>query len=264
MEDPNFHLQGIVREKDELCDFEGPLSLILLLLQKNKIEIRDIVISDILDQYLAWLDTMQQMDLEVTSEFIQMASYLLLIKTKVLLTDDKEEVSELEALIQSLEQLRSKDSLAAVRQVMPALGEAYRTGALICSKMPEPLAHTAMDYQYHHDPVELLQALLSMFTATGEKPADNDALVKAIPHRIIYSVRDKTAHILSSLKERDFTLSELYSQCSTRSELVATFMAVLELCSLGSISVSLSEETAEYSIRFTGGDIDEILEKIED
>lgn len=264
MEDPNFHLEGIVREKDELHDFEGPLSLILLLLQKNKIEIRDLVVSDILEQYLAWLDTMQKLDLEVTSEFVQMASYLLLIKTKMLLTDDKEEVSELEMLMQSLEQLRSKDSLAAVRQVMPLLGEAYKTGAYIYSKQPEPLPHVALDYQYQHDPVELLQALLRMFTATGEKPSESDALVRAIPHRIVYSVRDKTAHILSCLKEREITLSELYTQCASRSELVATFMAVLELCSLGSISVLPVEESSDYSIQFSGGDIDEILEKIEE
>ena len=58
MENPNFYLEGIVREKDSVQDFEGPLSLILMLLQKNKIEIRELRISDILDQYLEFLDRM--------------------------------------------------------------------------------------------------------------------------------------------------------------------------------------------------------------
>ena len=62
MENPNFHLEGIVRERNELQDFEGPLSLSLMLLSKNKIEIRDLKISDILDQYLAYLERMQSMD----------------------------------------------------------------------------------------------------------------------------------------------------------------------------------------------------------
>ena len=53
MENPNYHLAGVIRDKDEMQDFEGPLSLILMLLQKNKIEIRDLKIADILDQYLA-------------------------------------------------------------------------------------------------------------------------------------------------------------------------------------------------------------------
>jgi len=65
MENPNFFLEGIVKEKNELQDFEGPLSLILMLLSKNKIEIRDIRISEILDQYLDYLDKMQSMDMEV-------------------------------------------------------------------------------------------------------------------------------------------------------------------------------------------------------
>ena len=71
MENPNFFLEGIVKEKNELQDFEGPLSLILMLLSKNKIEIRDIRISEILDQYLDYLDKMQSMDMEVASEFVQ-------------------------------------------------------------------------------------------------------------------------------------------------------------------------------------------------
>ena len=67
MENPNFYLEGVVRDKSEMQDFEGPLSLILMLLSKNKIEIRDIVISDILDQYLAYLDEMQSMEFAAPS-----------------------------------------------------------------------------------------------------------------------------------------------------------------------------------------------------
>ena len=94
MENPSFFLEGVVKEKNELQDFEGPLSLILMLLSKNKIEIRDIKISEILDQYLEYLAQMQSMDLEIASEFVQMASHLLYIKTKTLLTSDDEEVSD--------------------------------------------------------------------------------------------------------------------------------------------------------------------------
>ena len=90
MENLSFHLEGIVREKDSQQDFEGPLSLILMLLQKNRIEIRDLKISDILDQYLDYLDRMQHMDLEVASEFVQMASHLLYLKTRTLLAAEEE------------------------------------------------------------------------------------------------------------------------------------------------------------------------------
>ena len=91
MSDPTFRLEGVVHERDSLADFEGPLSLILQLLSKNKIEIRDISVSEILDQYLAYLDEMQRMDLEVASEFLEMASRLVYIKTVMLLPRHEEE-----------------------------------------------------------------------------------------------------------------------------------------------------------------------------
>ena len=73
-----------------MVDFEGPLSLILLLLSKNKIEIRDIPIAEITDQYLEYLNAMEKLDLDIASEFVQMASYLLYIKTRMMLTEEKE------------------------------------------------------------------------------------------------------------------------------------------------------------------------------
>ena len=84
-QEPSYHLEGVIRTRDEMEDFTGPLDLILMLLSKNKIEIRDIQISLLLDQYLEYLRMMEQMDLEIASEFVQMASYLLYIKTKMLL-----------------------------------------------------------------------------------------------------------------------------------------------------------------------------------
>ena len=136
-ENPQYHLQGIVREKDSMQDFEGPLSLILMLLQKNKIEIRDLKISDILDQYLDYLVRMQKMDLDIASEFVQMASHLLYLKTRELLTTE-EEVSELELLMESLEQLQAKERFSVLSGVIPEMKKASETGLLYFSKLPEP------------------------------------------------------------------------------------------------------------------------------
>ena len=263
MEDPNFYLEGILHEKEELKDFEGPLSLILMLLQKNKIEIRDIRISEILDQYLEYLNKMQEMDLEIASEFVRMASYLLYIKTKTLLSGD-EEVSELEALIESLETLKCKDALTAVREVAPMLGNAYRQGALIYSRSPEPAPAVSKEYTYTHEPVELLKALLNIFRSTDEKPPEMTGISQAIPQRIVYSIRSKSRQILDRLRLRNISLNELYRECRSRSELVATFISVLELCSMGSLVVSVSRRGDGYDLSFAGGDIDEILEQIEE
>ena len=103
LENPVFKLEKVVRTRseEEMQDFEGPLDLILFLLGKNKMEIQDISISQILDQYLAWLEARQRLDLEVASEFITMASHLMYIKTRMLLSiEDEEAQSEMDALIQ--------------------------------------------------------------------------------------------------------------------------------------------------------------------
>lgn len=262
MENPNFHLEAVIRDRDEMQDFEGPLSLILMLLQKNKIEIRDIKIAEILDQYLAYLAEMQRMDLEIASEFVQMAAHLLYIKTRTLLTNEEEEVSELEVLMQSLEQLKAKDVLTALRQVTPELKKASELGLLYYAKLPEPLPKVKGEYEYRHKPVELLRALRAVWSRGVKTPEDEDTISRAIPKRIVYSIRDKSRQILQMLRGGPSTLEALYLGCRSRSEVVATFVSVLELCSMGSIRVERGEE--QYSVSFVGGELDDILEKIVD
>ena len=262
MENPSFFLEGVVREKNELTDFEGPLSLILMLLSKNKIEIRDISISDILDQYLDYLDKMQQMDLEIASEFVQMAAHLLYIKTRMLLTQE-EEVSELEVLLQSLEQLKAKDTYAAVQQVTPELKKASELGLLYYAKLPEPLPKTTREYEYRHEPVDLLKALYSIYSRGGRPTEQEDSISAAIPRRIVYSVRSTSRQILERLRRGGAGLRELYAECASRSEVVATFVSVLELCSMGSIRIARTRD-GDYRVSFAGGDMEEILEKIEE
>ena len=258
MENPSFFLEGVVKEREDMRDFEGPLSLILMLLSKNKIEIRDIRISDILDQYLEYLHKMESMDLEIASEFVQMASHLLYIKTKTLLSGE-EEVSELEVLMASLEQLKCKDIYAEIQKISPQLKAASELGLLYYTKLPEPLPAEEKVYEYRHEPVDLLKALHGMFSRGGRSAAAEESF-EAIPKRIVYSVRSKSRQILSLLRSGSIRLAELYSGCKSRGELIAAFISVLELCSMGSISIDRSGE--DYSLSFVGGDMDEILEKI--
>ncbi len=259
MENPNFHLEGIVRDKNEMQDFEGPLSLILQLLAKNRIEIRDISISDILDQYLAWMAQMQSMDLEIASEFVQMASHLLYIKTRTLLAGE-EEVSELEVLKSSLEQLRARDVFASLQKVLPQLRNASLRGLLYYAKPPEPLRPAQKVYSYRHEPVDLLRAMARIEMRGGRAaPPEPDVRV---PRRIVYSVRDKSLQILERLRAGELNLQTLYRECGSRSEIVATFVSVLELCSIGSIHIERMQES--YTISFIGGNIEEIMEKIEE
>ena len=113
MSQPQFRLEGIVHTRSqEMEDFEGPLDVIFLLLSKNKIEIQDVSITAILEQYLAYLEEMKRLDMEIASEFITMASHLMLIKTKMLLSaaEAAEAQSELDLLRQSLIERQRKEA----------------------------------------------------------------------------------------------------------------------------------------------------------
>ena len=258
MENPTFHLEGIVKDKNELQDFSGPLSLILMLLSKNKIEIRDIKISEILDQYLEYLAEMERMDLEIASEFVQMASHLLFIKTRTLLAGD-EEVSELEELMTSLEQLKCRDIYTAVQKVIPELKKASETGLLYFAKQPEPLPKVSREYEYKHEPADLFKALYTVVTRGG-KPLDPEYSHRLAQARIDYEVRTKSRELITLLQTAPAKLNDLYAQCESRSEIVASFISVLELCSMG--SVEISGEESDYTVTFIGGNVEEILERI--
>lgn len=256
MENPNFFIEAVIKDKDELQDFEGPLSLILLLLSKNKIEIRDISISDILEQYLDYLEKMQSMDLEIASEFVQMAAHLLYIKTRTLLSSE-EEVSELEVLMSSLEQLKCRDIFASVQKIVPELKKASELGLLYMVKVPEALP-VDKEYKYRHEPVDLLKAMYNIYSRGGKvMPPD---MSESIPKRLVYSIKDKSLELLNRLRISPCRLVELYRECRSKSEIVATFVSVLELCSMGSLAITRDEEN--YTVSFVGGNIDEIMEKI--
>ena len=150
LENPVFKLEKVVRTRseEEMQDFEGPLDLILFLLGKNKMEIQDISISQILDQYLAWLEARQRLDLEVASEFITMASHLMYIKTRMLLSiEDEEAQSEMDALIQSLEERRRNENYVRIKTLAARLGPMGEFGRSIVTRNPEPVKRGKI-YEY--------------------------------------------------------------------------------------------------------------------
>ena len=141
---------------------------------------------------------------------------------------------------------------------MPELKKASEIGMLYFSKMPEPLPPSSKEYAYRHEPVDLLKAMYSIYSRGGKAPEPD--ISAAVPKRIIYSVRDKSLQILHRLRDGCASLNEIYRDCRSRSEVVAAFMSILELCSMGSIHITRGEN--DYSLEFVGGDMDSIIDKI--
>ena len=138
MVQPQYRLEGIVQNRsEEREDFEGPLDVIFLLLSKNKIEIQDVSITAILEQYLAYLEEMKRLDMEIASEFIAMASNLMLIKTKMLLSaaEAAEAESELDQLRQSLIERQRREAMESIRTAISWLEPRNEIGRNIFTKV---------------------------------------------------------------------------------------------------------------------------------
>ena len=251
MIEPTYHLQHVVKSRNEEPeDFFVLLDVILLLLSKNKIEIRDIQISVILEQYLAYLDEMKRMDLEIASEFISMASHLVLIKTKMLLSEaeQQEGLSEMELLIQSLEQRQRQEILEKIKGPAAWLEKRNDIGRNIFTKEPEPLRRD-LTYRYQHDRSDLIRALMNMQERSDTKlPSPIQAFV-GIVGKEPYPVEKKAAEMLKTLiaKGRQ-KLRSLFRGNRSRSEVVATFLSILELCKLRSVRVT--EDNGELQVDY--------------
>ena len=234
MDDLIFKLERVVQTKasEPLEDFEGPLDLILFLLSKNKIEIQDIPIALILDQYQAYLEQRQRMDLEVASEFIAMAAHLVYIKTRMLLNlEDEEAQSEMDALIRSLEERQRGDTYAKVKVLTEKLGPMGEFGRDIMTRNPEPMERGKI-YEYDQQPGDLIIAMQEVADRRGQLDAQPDLKpFDEIVRREPYSVETKAREIFRRLKTGGITrFLLLFRGSRSRSEIVATFMAVLELC----------------------------------
>ena len=252
MNEPTYHLSHVVKSKNaEPEDFTGPLDVILLLLSKNKIEIRDIQISVILEQYLAYLDEMKKMDLEIASEFITMASQLVLIKTKMLLSEAErqEGLSEMELLIQSLEQRQRQEILEKLKSPASWLEKRNDIGRNTFVKNPEPLRKDNT-YRYQHDKDDLRRALFDLQERSKVKLPSPVTAFNGIVGKEPYPVERKSAEILKRLIAGGIAkLKSLFRGNKSRSEVVATFLSVLELCKLHSISVN-QDENNEYRVSY--------------
>ena len=245
MDEPRYHLEGVVHTRAELPeDFDGPLDVILLLLSKNKIEIQDVSIASILEQYLAYLDEMKRMDMEIASEFIAMASHLMLIKTKMLLSaaEQEEALSEMELLIRSLEERQRKDAYEQIKTASQFLEGRNEIGRNLFVKGPEPYEKDN-SYRYQHDPADLLAAFAAIADRSQRQMPPPTASFVGIVGKEPYPVTKKSAELLKKLIMRGISrFRQLFSGNKSRSEIVATFLAVLELCRLHSIEIA---DTAE-------------------
>lgn len=224
--------------------FEGPLDLLLNLIAKNKLNIYDIPIAELLEQYMAQIHEMQVADMDVASEFLEMAARLVHIKSVSLLPKKEEEAALKQELTgQLLEYQQCKE--AAMR-----LRERFSLDGIVRAQADIPADLT---YKRHHKPQELLSAYLSMLgkKKPPEPQKPEDTISKLITRRVV-SVASQIVFVLRSLwKKRHVSLKELFRGKNDPSERVAAFLAVLELVKDKRLRVDGDGEDCE--IKLTNG-----------
>ncbi|MCI5484453.1 MAG: segregation/condensation protein A [Clostridiales bacterium] len=264
MSEPQYKLEGIVHTRTETMeDFEGPLDVIFLLLSKNKIEIQDVSITAILEQYLAYLDEMKRLDMEIASEFISMASHLMLIKTKMLLSaaEQAEAESELDLLRQSLIVRRRREAMEQIRLAVTQLEPRNEIGRCLFTKEPEPLRKDNT-YRYQHSVLDLLRALDLIAERNQRQLPPPTANFKGIVAKEPYPVTRKAGEVLRQLVLRGVErLKSLFRGNKSRSEIVATFLAILELCKTNSVVLEddNSGENPHVRLLKTDANVEETL-----
>ena len=240
MAEPQYRLEGIVHTKSEMLeDFEGPLDVILELLSKNKIEIQDVSITAILEQYLAYLEEMKRLDMEIASEFITMASHLMLIKTKMLLSaaEQAEAESELDLIRQSLMERKRKEAMEQIRLAITDLEPRNEIGRSLFTKEPEPLKRE-QGYRYKHTVADLLRALDMITERNARQLPPPTANFQGIVGKEPYPIGKKTGEVLRQLVLRGVErLKNLFKGNRSRSEVVATFLAILDLCKTNAVTL---------------------------
>ncbi len=240
MGEPQYRLEGIVHTRSEVMeDFEGPLDVIFELLSKNRIEIQDVSISAILEQYLAYLEEMKRLDMEIASEFITMASHLMLIKTKMLLSaaEQAEAESELDLLRQSLVERKRKEAMEQIRLAVVQLEPRNEIGRCLFTKEPEPLKREK-GYRYQHDVIDLLRALDTIAERSARQLPPPPMNFMGIVGKEPYPIGRKTGEVLRQLVLRGVErLKSLFKGNRSRSEIVATFLAVLDLCKTNTVTL---------------------------
>lgn len=227
--------------KFKLEVFEGPLDLMLNLIQKHKLNIRDIEISVLLEQFLLYLDQMQQADMEIAGEFMEMAAHLILIKSSALLPK-----YEAQQLKKELEGALIEYALA--KAMADKLRENWKGSDIF---VREPLnIPIDSEYRRRHDVYELYGAVVNMSERIRISKINALPLsLKPIVAKSYVSVFTKIVYVLKRIKQKgEIEVRSLYKGQS-RSEQVATFLALLELSKHGRVIFSEDNSTLIFAGR---------------
>lgn len=221
--------------------FEGPMDLLLHLISKHKININDIPIVELVNQYLDYVRQMREQDFEVAGDFLEMAARLIYIKTVSLLPKHEEAEKLKKELTGELIEYRDCKLMAEKLS--------HQTDGFNRFVRPTQEGFINYDYERFHEGSELLNAYISA-AGRGRRrlPPPLDSF-KVIVAKKFVAVADKVSSVIQKLKSgRKIKFLTLFKDAATKSDMVATFLAVLELAKTKKISIDGDMENPDVQI----------------
>ena len=211
----------------KLQNFEGPLDLLCHLIDKNKMNICDIKISEITDQYIEYLNKMEQMNLEITSEFLVMASTLLYLKSKSLLPsieEDEKEISEEELIRRIIEYKKYKE-------ISKKLNEYYKENSKRFFKLPDKIELPKQKLELEYSKDIIVQLYKDAIDRNSKRLNQNAKNIEKIAITDNYTVASKVKEMFKVLvKQKRFVFNKLFSiKQHNKQEVVTAFSGLLEL-----------------------------------
>lgn len=209
--------------------YEGPLDVLLMLIQKHKLNIQDIEISVLLDQFLLYLERMSEADIDITADFLEMAARLILIKSAALLP--KEQAQEMKRELEG-----ALIELALCKTMAERLKRRWLGGDIF---VREPM-EMEIDAQYHrtHQPEELLLAYSALSDRNKRRASYTPRSIKPIVAKSYVTVFTGVMTVLKALHGRKSVAMEELYRGQPRSNTVAMFLAILELSKSGRVLIS--------------------------
>jgi len=236
--------------KVSLPSFHGPLDLLLHLIKKNEVEIYDIPIALITDQFNAYLDTMEELDLEVAADYIYMAALLIHIKSQMLLPrDENAEVID-DPRKELVDRLLEYQRFKAVAESFAEL-DVLRMG--MWSR--KPIAIPGQDAsEIDMSEVSLFDLIDAFRTALNRYKLNHPEAIEL--HRMVHKVSEKMSELYEKLREKSPIRLEWFLEGRGRNELIAVFLGMLELVRLGGVSLKQSGTFGDILIAKTENEVD--------
>jgi len=227
----------------KLEDFEGPLDLLLHLIQEKNVEIKDVKISEITDQYLKYMDGISELDMEEATSFLNMTSWLLEIKSKKILPveqdqDEIEEIDEETLLKLQLEEYKLFKEASANLQAIENVDRLY--------KQPDKSAGDTRVVFNQFNLDKLLDAFAFLLMRTKDKEEPQEKKIS----RDRWTVADKIAFLTNILKDTpQINFFSLFDDTYSKLEVITVFLAILELLKFQKIEVVQADKYADIAIK---------------